>query len=158
LNPLLATNNVAFSYQDTAIRTWLTEAAPAKKQEAAQVMRSLPDMIATWYLDGDHYVLDSSSTGTPMTASEREWFSAHAAEIVDTMAAPWAPDVVGLLSDDTRRCRWRRSRRSAGRARAARTARALSTGFRSLSRSVLRRGERGPPGRCAAARALGSGT
>jgi hypothetical protein len=101
LAPLLATNNVAFSYQDSAIRTWLVDASVTKKQEAALIMRSMPDVIATWYLEGDHYVLDSASTATPMTESERQWFDAHAREIVDTMAAPWGPDVVGLLADET---------------------------------------------------------
>ncbi|HLL54604.1 MAG TPA: alkaline phosphatase family protein [Myxococcaceae bacterium] len=101
LSPLLATDNVAFSYQDSAIRTWLTDASMTKKQQAARIMRSMPDVIATWYLDGDHYVLDSASTATPMTASEQQWFDAHAREIVDTMAAPWGPDVVGLLADET---------------------------------------------------------
>ncbi len=101
LNPLLATNNVAFSYQDSAIRTWLTDASLAKKQEAAGVMRTMPNVIATYYLDNDHYVLHSDNTGTPMTASEREWFNAHGTEIVNTMAAPFGPDVVGLLADET---------------------------------------------------------
>jgi len=101
LSPLVGTGNVAFSYQDTAIRTWLTDASLAKKQEAAVLMRSMPDVIATYYLSGDYYQLDSDQTSTPMTTEERDWWSLHGNELVDTMAAPWAADVVGLLRDET---------------------------------------------------------
>jgi hypothetical protein len=94
-------DNVAFSYQDSAIRTWLKDSSLARKQEAAQAMRALPSVIATYYLQGDRYILDSSSTATPMTAAERSWWASHGQEIVDSMAAPWAPDVVGLLQDNT---------------------------------------------------------
>jgi len=101
IQPLIATGNVAFNYQDSAIRTWLVDQSLGKKQEMATVMGTLPNVIATYYRDGDHYVLRSSTTSTPMTASERSWWQAHGTELVDTMAAPWAADVVGLLSDDT---------------------------------------------------------
>ena len=101
IQPLIATGNVAFNYQDTAVRTWLTDRSLAKKQEMATVMGTLPNVTATYYLDGNRYVLHSSSTATPMMASERAWWRAHGQEIVDTMAAPWAADVVGLLSDNT---------------------------------------------------------
>jgi arylsulfatase A-like enzyme len=36
-----------------------------------------------------------------MTHSERVWWQHHGQEIVNTMAAPWSSDVVGLLKDDT---------------------------------------------------------
>jgi len=101
LSTLVGTGNVAFSYQDTAIRTWLTDASLAKKQEAAVVMRSMPDVIATYYLNGDYYELDTDETSTPMATEERDWWALHGNELVDTMAAPWGPDVVGLLRDET---------------------------------------------------------
>jgi arylsulfatase A-like enzyme len=101
IQPLLDTGNIAFSYQDSAIRTWLVDRSLEKKKAAALVMRGLPSVIATFYLDGDRYALDSDRTPTAMTPAERAWFSEHGQEIVDTMAAPYAPDVVGLLSDDT---------------------------------------------------------
>jgi hypothetical protein len=101
LQPLIATGNIGFNYQDGAIRTWLTDQSLARKQEAATVMTTLPNVIATYYRDGDRYVLHSSTTGTPMTASERRWWQAHGQELVDTMAADWSADVVGLLSDNT---------------------------------------------------------
>ena len=36
-----------------------------------------------------------------MPTGERRWFNQHAQELVDTMAAPYGPDVVGLLHNDT---------------------------------------------------------
>jgi arylsulfatase A-like enzyme len=36
-----------------------------------------------------------------MKKGERRWFNQHAQELVDTMAAPYGPDVVGLLRNDT---------------------------------------------------------
>jgi hypothetical protein len=36
-----------------------------------------------------------------MNGSERGWWLRHGQEIIDTMAAPWALDVVGLLRADT---------------------------------------------------------
>ena len=36
LAPLIATGNVRFSYQDSAIRTWLTDTSDAAKREAAK--------------------------------------------------------------------------------------------------------------------------
>jgi hypothetical protein len=101
LAPLLATGNVAFSYQSTAIETWLTERTPARKQEAALAMRTLPGVIATYIRDGDHYALDSTDTSTPMTESVRRWWRQHGQELVDTMAADHSADVVGLLADRT---------------------------------------------------------
>ena len=36
-----------------------------------------------------------------MTKSEKDWWKAHGQAIVDTMAAPDGPDVIGLLHDKT---------------------------------------------------------
>ena len=36
-----------------------------------------------------------------MTKSEKEWWLEHGQDIVDTMAAPDGPDVIGLLHDRT---------------------------------------------------------
>ena len=94
------TGNVRFSYQDTAIRTWLTDTSRDAKIAAAQRMAEMPDVIATYRLAGDHYERVTKDIGA-MSVSERAWWAQHAQEIVDTMAAPYAPDVVGLLKDDT---------------------------------------------------------
>jgi hypothetical protein len=100
LAPLIATGNVRFSYQDSAIRTWLTTTTPEAKTSAAQVMATLPDVIATYALDGSHYRRVTANTAA-MTGHERLWWQKHAQEIVDTMAAPYSADVVGLLRDNT---------------------------------------------------------
>ena len=36
-----------------------------------------------------------------MTKSEQKWWKEHGQELVDTMAAPNGPDVIGLLHDKT---------------------------------------------------------
>jgi hypothetical protein len=100
LAPLIATGNVRFTYQDSAIRTWLTSTTDAAKTSAAEVMATLPDVIATYALDGDHYRLVTSNP-MAMTGRERLWWEQHAQEIVDTMAGPYAADVVGMLRDNT---------------------------------------------------------
>jgi arylsulfatase A-like enzyme len=63
-------------------------------------MAEMPDVIATYRLAGDRYERVTKDIGA-MSVSERVWWAQHAQEIVDTMAAPYAPDVVGLLKDDT---------------------------------------------------------
>jgi arylsulfatase A-like enzyme len=63
-------------------------------------MATLPDVIATYALDGDHYRRVTANTAA-MTGHERLWWQEHGQEIVDTMAAPYAADVVGLLRDNT---------------------------------------------------------
>ena len=99
--PLLATGNIAFNYQDSAVRSWLIDQSLEKKREAAAAMATLPSVIASYYRKGNRYVLYTTDTSTPMTDDEREWWREHAKELVNTMAAPFAADVVGLLQDNT---------------------------------------------------------
>ena len=61
-------------------------------------MRTLPDVVATYYREGSHYEL--AWAGGKMTVAERRWWTQHQ-RLVDTMAAPYGPDVVGLLRDRT---------------------------------------------------------
>ena len=58
-------------------------------------------MIASFRLsdDGDDYVLHG--TNLPSSGPERSWFQQHGETLVDTMAAPYGPDVVALLRDNT---------------------------------------------------------
>jgi hypothetical protein len=102
LKPLIDTGNVRFSYQDSAIRTWLTDTSDAAKRSAADVMATLPDVIATYRLSasGSRYILDSADL-RGMTRGERLWWLIHGQEIVNTEAAPYAPDLIGLLHDNT---------------------------------------------------------
>lgn len=104
LKPLIDTGNVAFNYSSTAIETWLTDFSMAKKVAAAQVMRTLPGVIATYVKadDGSHYTLDTATkTSTRMTAGEFAWWKAHGQELIDTMAWSGSADVVGLLANRT---------------------------------------------------------
>jgi hypothetical protein len=102
LAPLIATGNVRFTYQDSAIRTWLTDTSDAAKRDAAHVMATLPDVIATYRLapDARRYRLTTANLRA-MSRDELLWWLVHGQEIVDTMAAPYAADVVGLLRNDT---------------------------------------------------------
>ena len=99
LAPLMATGNVEFSYQSTAIETWLKDRTGAKKHEAADVMATLPGVIATYIKNGDRYRLDSSSTS--MTPQERLWWAATGQQLVDSMCFSGSAEVVGLLADKT---------------------------------------------------------
>jgi hypothetical protein len=98
LAPLNATGNLAYSYQSTAIEAWLIDRSWTKKAEAAAAMRGMPDVIATYVRWGDRYVLTSKGA---MTRAERIWWAAHGQRLVNTMASPAGPDVVGLLKDQT---------------------------------------------------------
>ena len=100
LKPLIDTGNVRFSYQDSAIRTWLTDTSDAAKRSAAKVMATLPDVIASYRLDGGRYRLVDANLRS-MSARELIWWALHGQEIIDTMAAPYAADVVGMLRDNT---------------------------------------------------------
>lgn len=99
-DPSTSGGDLDFSYQDSHIAAWLSDpSSMTKLHEAADAMRGLPDVVAAYYREGDHYVR-RGGVGS-MTAGERRWFDRHAQELVDTMAAPYGPDVVGLLRNDT---------------------------------------------------------
>ena len=97
-NPTL-NSNLRFSYQDGHIAAWLKDSSRAKKREAARAVLDLPGVIAGFHTDGaqDDYVLYGTNR---MSGSERSWFARHGEELVDTMAAPYGPDVTALLKTD----------------------------------------------------------
>lgn len=101
LQPLIDTGNVETSMQDSAIRTWLIDNSAARKKEAADVMATLPGVIASYYRTGNHYTLRSRLDPEFLRRSERRWFHKHAQEIVNTAAADYGPDVIGLLHDNS---------------------------------------------------------
>jgi hypothetical protein len=91
--------NLAFSYQDTQVGAWLNDTSLVKKREAAAAVLDMPDVIASYYINGvrnDYRRFDTN----PMTGAERSWFVRHADELVDTMANSSAPDIVGLVRTD----------------------------------------------------------
>jgi hypothetical protein len=97
IQPLVATGNVAFSYQSTSIQTWLKDASSAKRSHALKIMKGLPGVIATYWRNGDRYVLKATNA---MTKSDKAWWKAHAQSIVDNMADVNGPDIVGLLANE----------------------------------------------------------
>jgi len=88
--------NLAFAYQDGHVTAWLKDNSREAKREAAEVMLDMPGVIATYHLnaDQDDYVRYGINK---TTGHERAWFVQHADDLIDTMAAPFGPDVVGLL-------------------------------------------------------------
>ena len=59
-------------------------------------------MLASYYSPrADHYILRWRAPRSAWTTSEWSWWKEHGQEIVDTEAAPYGPDVIGLLADDT---------------------------------------------------------
>jgi len=99
LQPLMATGLVEFSYQSTAIESWLKDPTAENMATCAGVMATLPGVIATYGKNGDHYDLTWASDS--MTDAEDHWWSRHGQELVDTMAFEGSGDVVGLLADQT---------------------------------------------------------
>jgi predicted AlkP superfamily pyrophosphatase or phosphodiesterase len=97
LQPLLANGNVQFSYQSTSIQAWLKDTSATRVAESTATMATLPGVIATYRRAADHYVLTSTNA---MSAQERSWWSANGQGIIDAMAGPSGPDVVGLLKDN----------------------------------------------------------
>jgi hypothetical protein len=93
---LNADGNLQFSYQSTAVESWLIDHSVAKKKQGAATMLKMPGVMATYWRDGDRFRLHGTSS---MSGSERSWWRAHGQEIVDTMAGPDGPDVVGLEHD-----------------------------------------------------------
>jgi hypothetical protein len=102
IQKLVDTGNVAFSYQSTAIETWLKDFSLEQKKAAAVVMRGLKGVIATYYKDeaGDKYVLDKAMV-SKMTPAEYAWWKLHGQELVNTMAWSGSADVVALLKNQT---------------------------------------------------------
>ena len=99
LTPPNGDTNLRFSYQDGHVAAWLNDNSRERKREAAAAMLDLPGVIASFRLNraANDYRLFGTNR---MRGSERSWFARHGEELVDTMAAPYGPDVVGLLEDD----------------------------------------------------------
>jgi predicted AlkP superfamily pyrophosphatase or phosphodiesterase len=91
--------NLRFSYQDGHVAAWLNDNSLASKRQAAAAALNLPGVIASYHLNGaqDDYRLFGTNR---MSGAERSWFRRHGEELVDTMAAPYGPDVVALLKTD----------------------------------------------------------
>jgi hypothetical protein len=98
LQPLIDTGNVDFSYQSTAVETWLVDHSAAKMKEGAAAMLQVPRVIAAYWHDGNVYRLYGQNA---MSGPEKAWWKMHGQELVNTMAAPNGPDVIGLLKDKT---------------------------------------------------------
>jgi arylsulfatase A-like enzyme len=61
-------------------------------------MLKLPGVIASYWHDGNQFRLFGKNT---MTGPETSWWRLHGQELVNSMAAPNGPDVIGLLHDKT---------------------------------------------------------
>jgi arylsulfatase A-like enzyme len=92
-------STIDFVYGDSHLAAWMNTDTTSAKIEAAQAMRELPDVIATYYRDGSRYVR-VGGVG-PMSTAESRWFTKIKADnLVNTMAGPSGPEVVGLLRDN----------------------------------------------------------
>jgi predicted AlkP superfamily pyrophosphatase or phosphodiesterase len=94
------TGNVEMSMQDSAIRTWLVDRSWRAKVRAAKVMATLAGVRATYVRVDDRYQLVWHAARSRWTASEWKWWRRHGQEIVNTGAADYGPDVIGLLRDN----------------------------------------------------------
>lgn len=98
LQPLIDTGNVDFSYQSTAVETWLEDHSVPKMKEGAAAMLQVPGVIASYWHDGNTFRLYGQNA---MTGPEKAWWKQHGQELVNTMAASNGPDLIGLLQDKT---------------------------------------------------------
>ena len=84
------------------VRAWLINQSPAKVQQAVNVMAQMPDVSAVWKRQGTHFVRATPVRWDRMPSKgERDWFKAHAQELLDTTAAKHGADVIATLIDDT---------------------------------------------------------
>jgi hypothetical protein len=99
LTPPGGESNLRFSYQDAHVGAWLTDTSREKKREAAAAVLDMPGVIAAYRINGDqdHYRLAGLNR---MSSRDFAWLARHGGELLDTMAAPYAPDVVGLMTSD----------------------------------------------------------
>ncbi len=93
--------NMRASMQDSAIRTWLDVTTAEAKKQAADVMATLGGVRASFYRAGNHYKLHWQAPRSQWGDSEWQWYKRHGQEIVNTEAAPYGPDVIGLLANNT---------------------------------------------------------
>lgn len=101
IQPLVDTGNIGISYQDSAIRIWLKDQSPAKVTEATDIVSGMRGVLATYRREGGRYQLTWNRPRTQLTKAEWSWFQLHGQEIVDTSAADYGADVIGLLRDRT---------------------------------------------------------
>jgi hypothetical protein len=91
--------NLAFSYQDSQVGAWLKGTSLAQKREAAAAVLDMPNIVASYHTNAAQNDYQLYGTNR-MTGAEQSWFARHGGELVDTMAAPNGPDVVGLTATD----------------------------------------------------------
>lgn len=101
LQPLVDTGNLAQGYSDSQLAYWLKDTSRAKVEEAAAIVRRMPDVSAVWIRHGDHYDRYGKAFRDRMTKAEWAWFQRWAKRLVDTAASPTGPDIIGTLIDDT---------------------------------------------------------
>lgn len=66
--------------------------------DPSAAMLRTPGVIASYWHDGNRFQLFGRNV---MAAAERKWWKGHGQELVNSMAAPDGPDVIGLLHDKT---------------------------------------------------------
>ena len=91
--------NLAFSYQDGHLAAWLRDDSEAKKREAADAALDMPGVIASFRVNAAHNEYRLQGTNR-MSGQERAWFVRNGEELVNTMAHPSGPEVVGLMKTD----------------------------------------------------------
>ena len=96
---LVAGGGIDATHNDTAIHVWAT-ANDSRAATIAVRLEKMPGVIAVYERAGDHYRPRAEHFDRASTR-EAAWAAAHAHELLDTMAAPNAPDFVALLDEKT---------------------------------------------------------
>lgn len=103
LEPLIKTGNLDLSVQDSAIRVWLKDRSEPRLRDAARIVLTLPGVIASYYKVSEkgssQYRLEGKDFVT-LDMDQRRWFEERTEELLSTMVAPYAADVVGVFKNN----------------------------------------------------------
>lgn len=96
LEPLTKLSPVDFIMADTAIRLWLKEADSDSQQAVVRILRELPGVVSVYRRGHDGYQ-QLADTGKVLSPATRTWDEKHLPSLLESLAAPHAPDLIALL-------------------------------------------------------------
>ena len=95
--------DVLFSYQDTAIRTWM-KTRDSNRSEVIHAMGEVPGVTEIYALQNKKGVWSYRRVFSALSKQPlrfQNWAKKHSKEILDATATSASPDLIGLLADET---------------------------------------------------------
>jgi hypothetical protein len=90
------------AYASTTLTVWLADRSASTEQSAIRGLKDIPGITEIYARrqTGSSYRYDQVHANFRSTTAQfQSWAKRHSAELLDTMAGPAGPDVVGLLAD-----------------------------------------------------------